>query len=64
MTEEALLTGPLASAADIAGLKQAGEFLVLASGGMDPKLLPVGKWDCLLCLHDVPDCPFLWHVTR
>jgi hypothetical protein len=47
--------------ADIAALKQAGEFFVLASEEMDPKLLPIGKWDCLLCRDDLP---FLWHVSR
>jgi 4-amino-4-deoxy-L-arabinose transferase-like glycosyltransferase len=46
------------SDADLAPLKQAGEFFVLAPDERDRKLLPIGTWDCLLCRDGFP---FLWH---
>jgi hypothetical protein len=45
---------------EIAVLNQVGEFFVLASEERNPKLLPIGKWDCLLCRDGFP---FLWHVS-
>jgi 4-amino-4-deoxy-L-arabinose transferase-like glycosyltransferase len=46
--------------ADIAALRKAGEFFVLGSEEMDPNLLLIEKWDCLLCRDGFP---FLWHVS-